>query len=189
MFSMAPTLARGRCSSVAASLQRTQARPETCDDWPVGRAADLYARVSPRLAHRPGTTLPTRAHAWLFKRSKGRLGRRFFGAPVLVLRTTGRRSGEQRESPMFFVRHGEAWAVVASNAASERPPAWFLNLTADPEVHVLEGGGEHAATARQATQAEAAELWPRFVEVYRGYEHYREIATHELPVVILEPRA
>jgi deazaflavin-dependent oxidoreductase (nitroreductase family) len=154
----------------------------------VGRAADLYAKVSPKLADRPGAALPTRAHAWLLKRSKGRLGKRFFGAPVLVLRTTGRKSGEPRESPMFFVRHGDGWAVVASNAASKRPPAWFLNLEADAGVHVLVDGGEHPARARRASEAERDELWPRFVEIYRGYDHYKEIARRELPVVILEPR-
>jgi deazaflavin-dependent oxidoreductase (nitroreductase family) len=154
----------------------------------VGRAADLYAKLSPRLAHRPGTALPTRAHAWIFKRSKGRLGKRFFGAPVLVLRTTGRKSGEPRESPMFFIRHGEGWAVVASNAASKRPPAWFLNLQADPAVSVLVDGDDHSATAREATPDETTELWPRFVEIYRGYDHYKELAKRELPVVILEPR-
>ena len=154
----------------------------------MGRAADLYARVSPKLAHRPGTSLPTRAHAWLFKRSKGRLGKRFFGAPVLVLRTTGRKSGEPRESPMFYIRHGDGWAVVASNAASKRPPAWFLNLQASGDVHVLVDGDDRPARAREASAAETDELWPRFVEIYRGYDHYKELAQRKLPVVILEPR-
>lgn len=149
---------------------------------------DIYARVSPKFAHRPGTALPTRAHAWLLKRSKGRLGKRLFGAPVLVLRTTGRKSGEPRESPMFYLPHGEGWAVVASNAASKRLPAWFHNLKTHANAAVLLDGGEHPVTARQASDDEANELWPRFVEIYRGYDHYKEIATREMPVVILEPR-
>jgi F420H(2)-dependent quinone reductase len=189
MLSMHPTLARMRCGSIAYSLHRTQMRDHSWHHPAIGRLADTYARVSPKLAHRPGATLPTRAHAWLLKRSKGRLGKRFLGAPVLVLRTTGRKSGEPREAPMFFVRHGDGWAVVASNAASKKPPAWFLNLEANPQAEVLQDGGEHPVTCRRATPDEERELWPRFVEVYRGYDHYKEIATRELPVVILERRA
>ena len=154
----------------------------------IGRAADIYARISPHLAGRRGTALPTRAHAWLVRRTKGRLGSRFLGAPVLVLRTTGRRSGAPREAPMFYVRHGDGWAVVASNAASERMPAWFHNLQATSEAQVLVGGKEHAVRGRRAGADEERELWPRFVEIYRGYDHYKKIATRELPVVILEPR-
>jgi F420H(2)-dependent quinone reductase len=148
----------------------------------------MYARVSPRFAHRPGSSLPTRAHAWLVRRSGGRLGGTFLGVDVLVLRTVGRRSGKVRESPMFYLPHGDGFAVVASNAASERPPAWWLNLQADPDIHARVDGHEHAVRARPATEAEVAELWPRFAAAYEGFDRYREIATRELPVVVLEPR-
>jgi deazaflavin-dependent oxidoreductase (nitroreductase family) len=77
---------------------------------------------------------------------------------------------------------------MASNAASKRLPAWFLNLEADPSAAVLLDGGEHPVTSRTASDEEANELWPRFVEIYKGYDHYKEIATREMPVVILEPR-
>ncbi|MEA2442554.1 MAG: hypothetical protein QOH76_3978 [Thermoleophilaceae bacterium] len=154
----------------------------------MGRVADAYARLSPRLAHRPGMAAATRAHAWLVRRSGGRLGRRFLGADVLVLRTTGRRSGEPREAPMFYVPHRRGFAVVASNAASTRPPAWWLNLQAHPDADAYERGEWHRVTARRATGEEAEELWPRFVEAYRGYDRYKEIATRDMPVVVLEPR-
>jgi deazaflavin-dependent oxidoreductase (nitroreductase family) len=137
---------------------------------------------------RRGTVAPTRAHAWILRRSRGRVGRRFLGAPVLVLRTTGRRSGEPREAPMFYLEHGDGWAVVASNAASKRMPAWFHNLQADADAEALVDGGWHPVRGRRATDAEEQELWPRFVEIYRGYDHYRAIATRELPVVVLERR-
>jgi deazaflavin-dependent oxidoreductase (nitroreductase family) len=155
----------------------------------MSRIADAYARVSPRLAHRPGTSAATRAHAWVLRRTRGRVGRRFLGADVLVLRTTGRRSGEPRESPMFFLRHGDGgFAVVASNAASTKPPAWWLNLQALPDSEALVGGETVPVAARRATLEEERELWPRFVAMYRGYDHYKEIATREMPVVVLEPR-
>lgn len=149
---------------------------------------DFYGRITPYLAHRPGTALATRGHAWLVRRTGGRLGGRLAGAEVLVLRTTGRRSGEPRDAPVFFVRHGDGYAIVASNGASKRPPAWWFNLQAQPDADALVRGSSHPVRARPATSEEADELWPRFVRVYSGYAHYKAIATRELPVLILEPR-
>jgi deazaflavin-dependent oxidoreductase (nitroreductase family) len=149
--------------------------------------AEIYARLSPKLAHRPGTSLASRAHAWIMSRSGGRIARTLFGSPLLVLRTTGRRTGNRRESPMLFVEHENGYAVVASNAASRRVPAWWLNLQARPECEVFVDGGWRAARARAASDAEAAALWPRLDEVYVGFEHYRQLATRDFPVVILEP--
>jgi deazaflavin-dependent oxidoreductase (nitroreductase family) len=154
----------------------------------VSSLADFYARISPYVAHRPGAGLAARAHARLLRLSGGRVGRRLLGANVLVMRTTGRRSGERRESPAFFVSHGDGFAVIASNAASQRYPAWWLNLQANPDAEALVDGEWHAVRARRADAREAAELWPKFVEVYRGYDHYKSIAARELPVVLLERR-
>jgi deazaflavin-dependent oxidoreductase (nitroreductase family) len=151
--------------------------------------ADLYARVSPRLAHGPGSSAFSRTHAWLLRRSGGRLGRRFMGGDVLVLRTTGRRSGEPREAPMFYLPFRGGWAVVASNAASRRPPAWWLNLEASLDADAMVGDAWTPVRARRASDAEHDELWPRFVAMYSGYDRYAEIATREMPVVVLEPRA
>jgi deazaflavin-dependent oxidoreductase (nitroreductase family) len=110
------------------------------------------------------------------------------GADVLVLRTVGRRSGKSREAPMFYVPYRDGFAVVASNAASKRAPAWWLNVQASPDTEATVGDGWRAVRAREATEAERAELWPRFVAMYRGYDHYKEIATRDMPVVVLEPR-
>jgi deazaflavin-dependent oxidoreductase (nitroreductase family) len=151
--------------------------------------ADLYARVSPRLAHGPGSSAFSRTHAWLLRRSGGRLGRRFMGGDVLVLRTTGRRSGEPREAPMFYLPFRGGWAVVASNAASRRPPAWWLNLEAVPDADAMVGETWTPVRARRASDDERDELWPRFVAMYSGYDRYAELATREMPVVVLEPRA
>ncbi|HEY3828980.1 MAG TPA: nitroreductase/quinone reductase family protein [Solirubrobacteraceae bacterium] len=148
----------------------------------------FYARVSPYIAHRPGSAWATKAHAWLVRRSGGRLGGRAFGQQILVLRTMGRRSGERRDAPMFFLDHEEGFAVVASNGASKRTPAWWLNLQAAPEAEALVRGSAHPVRGRAASEQEAVALWPSFVELYSGYDYYKSIATRELPVVILEPR-
>jgi deazaflavin-dependent oxidoreductase (nitroreductase family) len=154
----------------------------------MSRIADFYARISPHLAHRPGSARASQAHAWLVRRTGGRLGGRALGADILVLRTVGRRSGQSRDAPMFFVRHLDGFAVVASNAASTRPPAWWLNLRDHPDAEALVHGRAHQVRARAATEPEVDELWPQLVDLYSGYEHYRAIATRELPVVILQPR-
>jgi deazaflavin-dependent oxidoreductase (nitroreductase family) len=154
----------------------------------VSRIVEAYARISPRLAHRPGSGAFARGHAWLVRRSGGRLGKRFLGADVVVLRTTGRRSGEQRDAPVFYVRHGDGWAVVAANAASKRPPPWWLNLEAKPEAEAFVDGGWHPVRARRARDEEREELWPRLVRMYSGYDHYMSIATRDIPVVVLEKR-
>ena len=154
----------------------------------MSRLADAYARISPRLAHRPGSAAFSRAHARLLQLTGGRIGKRFMGGDVLVLRTVGRRSGKQRQSPMFYLPYGDGYAVVASNAASRRVPAWWLNLRARPDAEATVGGGWRPVRAREATASEREELWPRFVEMYRGYDHYKEIAERDMPVVVLEPR-
>lgn len=154
----------------------------------MSRVADFYARISPHLAHRPGAGLAARAHARLLSASGGRVGGRLLGADVIVLRTTGRHSGEPRETPVFHVVHGDALVVVASNAASTRFPAWWLNLQADPDAEVLVRGSWRPVRARRAEPREIEEVWPKLVASYRGYDHYKTIAKRELPVVLLEPR-
>ena len=116
------------------------------------------------------------------------MGGRALGADILVLRTVGRRSGQPRDAPMFFVPHGEGFAVVASNAASTRAPAWWFNLQDHPDVDALVRGRSYPVHARAATEREVSELWPQLVDLYSGYEHYKSIAKRELPVVVLEPR-
>jgi deazaflavin-dependent oxidoreductase (nitroreductase family) len=157
-------------------------------DTRMSRLAGLYARVSPKLAHRPGSTLATRAHARIHRATRGRIGGRVLGADVLTLRTTGRRSGQPRDSPIFYIQDGGSYAVVASNAGSRRPPAWWLNLQAQPQAEANIRGVVHQIRARPASDSETAALWPRFVAMYAGYDHYRSIATRSMPVVILESR-
>lgn len=150
-------------------------------------AAELYAKVSPRLAGSPLATAATRAHAWVYRRSGGRLGRSLVGIDVLVLRTTGRKSGKPRDAPLGYVRDGKAFVVVASNAAAEKVPAWWLNLQADPDAVVVLDGKEHPVHARRATEDEVARVWPKLQAMYVGFDHYKAIATRELPVVFLDP--
>jgi F420H(2)-dependent quinone reductase len=153
----------------------------------MSRVARIYSRLSPRLSNRPESRLFTKLHARLMRMSGGRL-RRFLGADVLVLRTTGRRSGQPRETPLMYVRHGDAFVVVASNAAAKKTPAWWLNLQDGPDGDVLADGRWLPVRAREASADEAAAVWPALSEMYEGYDHYAEISGRRFPVVMLEPR-
>lgn len=131
----------------------------------------------------------TRVHARLLRATKGRLRFGFFLAgdmPVLALRTTGRKSGEPRSSVVAYLAHGDSYAVVASNAGSDRMPAWWLNLQADPNAEIDAEGERLRIRARVAEGEEREALWRRFVAANRSYERYRGYTQRELPVVVLD---
>jgi deazaflavin-dependent oxidoreductase (nitroreductase family) len=108
------------------------------------------------------------------------------GAPVLLLTTTGRRSGEPRTTPLIYRQHGDAYAVVPSKGGSDRPPAWYRNLEANPAVQVQVKGDRFAARARTATPDEKPELWAKMTSVWPDYDDYQRRTEREIPVVVLE---
>ena len=131
----------------------------------------------------------TRTHVRILRATKGRLRFGFlFGGdmPVLALTTTGRKSGVQRSIAVAYLPHGESYAVVASNAGSNRMPAWWLNLQAKPDAEVDAKGERVGVRARVAEGDEREELWRRFVDANQSYERYRGYTQRELPVVVLD---
>jgi deazaflavin-dependent oxidoreductase (nitroreductase family) len=108
------------------------------------------------------------------------------GTTILILFTTGRKSGEPRSHALIFREYGDAYTVVASNGGSTVPPAWFVNLQADPNVEVQVKGDRFRATARVATPAEKPRLWARMVEAWPDYDTYQQKTDREIPVVVLE---
>ena len=137
----------------------------------------------------------------IYKGTGGRFGRRLAGTPTLLLATTGRRSGQRRVNALSYLRDGDAWVVVASNGGSDRPPAWLLNLEADPDVEVQDGTKRWTSRARVATAAERERLWPLVNRNNRGlapllhpgstgrYEVYQRHTDREISVVVLDPVA
>jgi deazaflavin-dependent oxidoreductase (nitroreductase family) len=108
---------------------------------------------------------------------------------MLVLTTTGRRTGRPRQTPLLYVEDGPDLAVVASNYGSDLAPAWYLNLVDRPQARAQLGGERRAVRARVATAREASRLWPMAIAAYPGYQGYRWKANREIPIVILEPAA
>lgn len=129
------------------------------------------------------------AHNSLFRLSRGRVGGSLGGMPVVMLTTTGRRSGEPRTTPLTApVVDGERLVLVASYGGDSRHPAWYHNLVANPDVLVDRGDGPRPMTARTATAEEKAELWPRIVSAYKGYAGYQKRTDRDIPVVLVTPK-
>jgi deazaflavin-dependent oxidoreductase (nitroreductase family) len=128
-------------------------------------------------------------HNATYRVSGGRLGGRMNGVPVLLLTTTGRKSGKPRTAPLLFVRDGETIVVVASNGGSDYVPAWWLNLRANPEAEIELGRVRTHVKAREASPAERARLWPEFTSRFAAYATYAARTAREIPVVILERRS
>ena len=126
-------------------------------------------------------------HRWAYQNTGGRLGSRMNGMPVLLLTTTGRRTGRRRTTPLQYLRDGEKYVVVASNAGEPRHPAWFFNLKADPEASIQVGRTQTGVSAREVTGEERDRIWSRIIEADRSYSEYQERATRQIPVVTLEP--
>lgn len=105
--------------------------------------------------------------------------------PVLLLTTTGRRSGRLRATPLFYVRDGNAFVVCNVRPPTERPNPWPLNVRADPAVSVTIGGKTEHRTAREATPEEINRLWPRLVAVWPPYERFYA-QTHERSIFLLD---
>jgi deazaflavin-dependent oxidoreductase (nitroreductase family) len=128
------------------------------------------------------------AHAWLYSHSAGRLGGSVEGHRVLLLRTMGRRSGRERRTPVQYERFGDVVVVVAAGGGSPRPPAWWLNLEADPEVEVQLGADRWPAHAETAGPGRRAELWPALLIANPSLESVQAKAGRQLPVVVLSRR-
>jgi deazaflavin-dependent oxidoreductase (nitroreductase family) len=131
-------------------------------------------------------------HASVFRATGGRIGGRMVGSPVLLLVTTGRKSGQKRTAVLLYLedlylKDGGRYVIVASNGGTAKHPVWWLNLQADPEATVEVGGRKIHVRATEARGEEKARLWQRLVRMYPSYEDYQKRTDREIPVVILEP--
>jgi deazaflavin-dependent oxidoreductase (nitroreductase family) len=109
------------------------------------------------------------------------------GAPVCLLTTQGRKSGQRRTVPLLFLADGDDLVVVASQGGAPRHPGWYFNLIADPMAEVQIGRRRFAVTARTVSAEEKAALWPRLVAIYPPYAAYQHRTTRSIPVVRLRP--
>jgi deazaflavin-dependent oxidoreductase (nitroreductase family) len=145
----------------------------------------------PRALNSPVTSFfmkwMSRANTWIYRRSNGRLGGTFQKAPVALLTTTGRKTGEPRVSPLLYLREGDRVILGASRAGSDKHPLWYLNLKADPYVSVQIKDEVLRLRARDATVEERKEYWPKLVAMYPTFEDYQSWTDRQIPIVICDP--
>ena len=127
-------------------------------------------------------------HKGIYRVSGGRMMGRFDNMPVLMLTTTGRKSGKSRTTPLMFMEEEGAYVVVGSAAGRDQHPAWYLNLQAAPEASVRIRSQHSPVRARFVAGDDRARMYGAFSETAKRYADYQAKTDREIPVVVLEPR-
>ena len=128
-----------------------------------------------------------RLHTGIYRASGGKVGGGIGKARVLLLTTTGRKSGKPRTQPLLCARSGDAYVVIASKGGSEHDPLWYRNLQATPRAEIQIGRKTEQVQARDAEGEERERLWRALADLYPGYDKYAQKTSRTIPVVLLEP--
>jgi F420H(2)-dependent quinone reductase len=147
----------------------------------------FYSRISMSLGA-TGLRWTGKLNTPLYRLSGGRIGGKVGRAPVLLLTTTGRKSGQPRTAPVVYLADGNNVILINTNAGNAKIPAWSLNLEANPEAEVEVGRKRKPVRARVAEGEERADLWRKHVEQFEGFDSYKQKLEREPSVWILEPR-
>jgi F420H(2)-dependent quinone reductase len=130
----------------------------------------------------------SKAQTFIFKKTNGKFGNKFLkGTEVGILTTVGRKSGEPRDSPLLFLQEGQRIVLVASQGGRATNPMWYLNLVANPNVTFQTKGGLLKLVARDATDLERDEYWPKLDAMYPDFVNYRSYTDRKIPIVICDP--
>jgi deazaflavin-dependent oxidoreductase (nitroreductase family) len=146
----------------------------------------FYSRLSHSLGTK-GLRMIGKLNVPVYRLSRGRIGGRVGKGPVLLLTTTGRKSGEPRTSPVLYLADGERYVVINTNAGNAKTPAWSLNLRANPDAEIDVRGKRTKVRARIAEGEERADLWRSHMEQYSGWDYYESKLDREIGVFVLEP--
>ena len=141
-----------------------------------GAVKDTFSRIV--------TTL----HTQLIRRTGGKLGGHMFKQPMMLLTTTGRKSGQPRVTPLLCIRDSDRYLAIGSNGGDDRTPQWVQNLLANPEASIELEGETIPVRATIATPEEKKVLWPKATAAYKGYDGYQRKTSRDIPVVILTPQ-
>jgi deazaflavin-dependent oxidoreductase (nitroreductase family) len=123
-----------------------------------------------------------------FRANDGRVGGMFEGAPMLLLTHTGRKSGTKYTTPLVHTRDGDDYVIIASKGGADTHPVWYLNLQADPHVHVEVGNDAFDAVATiHADGAERERLYAAQAALMPNFKEYEQNTERVIPVVVLTP--
>jgi deazaflavin-dependent oxidoreductase (nitroreductase family) len=126
-------------------------------------------------------------HVDRYRETGGKEGHDWNGSQTLILTTTGRKSGEPRDTPLIYGRSGDDYLVVASMGGAPRHPSWYLNLDANPKTEIQVWDERIKTRARTATPEEREAMWKEMTSHWPAYDSYQEKTDREIPVVVLEP--
>lgn len=135
-----------------------------------------------------GLRLVGKANAPIYRLTGGHVGGKLGKAPILLLTTTGRKSGQPRTAPVLYLADEDRFVVINTNAGNDKTPAWSLNLRAKPEAEVEIGRKRIPVRSRLAEGEERADLWRRHMQQYEGWDFYESQLDREVGVFVLEPR-
>ena len=124
---------------------------------------------------------------YIYRSSGGKRMGHLRGMPILLLITTGRKSGKVRVTPVMYIKDQENYVITASNNGAEQNPGWFHNLEANPLNSIEVEGARMSVKARRATSEEKDRLWQILIGRASFFEDYRKRARRNIPMVILEP--
>ncbi|MGI9641661.1 MAG: nitroreductase/quinone reductase family protein [Acidimicrobiia bacterium] len=125
-------------------------------------------------------------HTWLYRATRGMIGRRLVNNDMLLLTTTGATTGEPRTVPLLYLRDNERLIVIASYGGRPNHPQWYRNLLHDPSASAQVLGDARDVLATTMTSTERDQCWPRIVEAYGDYAVYQSRTEREIPVVWLD---
>ena len=125
-------------------------------------------------------------HVDRYRATDGEEGHDWRGTQTLLLTTKGRKSGEDRTTPLIYGRHGDDYLIVASKGGADKPPAWYLNLQANPEAEIQVKGDRLKVRARDAGSDEKPDVWQTMTSEWPAYDEYQTKTDRQIPVVVLE---
>jgi deazaflavin-dependent oxidoreductase (nitroreductase family) len=124
---------------------------------------------------------------FLYNVSGGRIGGKMDKVPVLLLTTTGRKTGKKRTLPLIYIMDGSAYVITASAGGADKNPGWFFNIRSNPQATIQVKDKHIKVMAEIAGQEKKSELWARLVEVAPNFAGYQKRTSREIPMVILHP--
>lgn len=129
-----------------------------------------------------------RRHIRGYVETDGRKGHRWSGVDTRLITIRGRKSGKLRRTALIYGRDRDRYLVVGSAGGARRHPSWYLNLRADPDVHVQVGAERFDAGTRTASPRERPRLWRIMTSIWPEYDRYQDRTGREIPVVVIERR-
>jgi deazaflavin-dependent oxidoreductase (nitroreductase family) len=129
----------------------------------------------------------TGIHAFFYRLSGGRFAGKVQGLRVLLLTTTGRKTGKARTTPLGHFEHDGGYVIIASNAGFDAHPDWFLNLKSSPHAAIQVGDKKLNVSAEIAGADKRDQLWSRLIQLAPGYAGYEKKTSRVIPIVILRP--